>query len=143
MSTPDGTRASLPIRLSLDDAEPMYRQVEEQMRDLVLSGRLAAGTRLPSVRTLAQELACSVITTRRAYQDLTTEGLIRTRQGLGAVVADVDTAERERHRREVVVAALRQALETGRQLGCSRAELEDMFASVMDEVPGDDTDGER
>lgn len=132
MSETEGLQARLPLHLSMDDAEPLYRQVEEQLRDLIVSGRLSAGTRLPSVRTLARDLACSVITTRRAYQDLTNDGLIRTRQGLGAVVADVGTEEREQQRRQAVFAELRAAIETGRQMGCSYAEIEEIFASVTD-----------
>lgn len=128
--------AGLPIRLSMDDMEPMYRQVEDQLRDLILRGGLPAGSRLPSVRSLAHDLSCSVITTRRAYQDLMYEGLIRTRQGLGAVVADVGVDERRRHRRAAVGAALREAVETGRQMGCSRAELEEIFAAVVHEAGG-------
>lgn len=134
MSTEDGQQARLPLRLSMDDAEPLYRQVEEQLRDLIVSGRLAPGTHLPSVRALARELACSVITTRRAYQDLTSEGLIRTRQGMGAVVADVGAKQRETHRRRVVFAALREGVETGWQMGCSRSELEEIFAAAVDET---------
>lgn len=135
--------ARLPLRLSMDDAEPLYRQVEEQLRDLIVSGRLPAGTRLPSVRALARELACSVITTRRAYQDLTHEGLIRTRQGMGAVVADVGDRQREQHRRDVVFAAIRDAVETGRHMGCSQGELEEIFASVVRDVPSQDSDREK
>lgn len=131
---PDGLPGGLPLRLSMDDAEPLYRQVEEQLRDLIVSGRLASGTPLPSVRALARDLSCSVITTRRAYQDLTNDGLIRTRQGLGAVVADVGTEERAQQRRQAVFAALREAVETGRQMGCSHLEIEEIFTSVVTET---------
>ena len=130
----DGQQARLPLQLSMDDAEPLYRQVEEQLRDLIVSGRLPSGTRLPSVRALARELACSVITTRRAYQDLTNEGLIRTRQGLGAVVADVGDEQRTQQRREAVYTALREAVTTGLQRGSDRAEIEELFAAAMNDT---------
>lgn len=137
-----GITGALPVRLSVESVEPLYRQLEEQLRDLVVSGRLRPGDQLPSVRALARELECSVITTRRAYQDLAHEGLIHTRQGLGAVVADIGTEERDMHRRKIVATALTDAVETGRQMGCSRAELESIFASVMDgEIPQEPQEG--
>lgn len=137
-SAGSGDRPRLPIRVSMDDMDPMYRQVEDQLRDLILRGGLAPGSRLPSVRSLAHDLSCSVITTRRAYHDLMQEGLIRTHQGLGAVVADVGTDERRRHRRTAVRAALWEAVDTGRQMGCSPAEIEEIFASIIrGDSPGD------
>lgn len=134
MNAADGGYARLPLQLSMEDAQPLYRQATDQLRDLILSGRLPAGTSLPSVRALARELACSVITTRRAYQDLAQEGLIRTRQGLGAVVADVGPERRVQQRRDVASAALREAVGTARQLGCSDAELEELFTAALRDV---------
>jgi GntR family transcriptional regulator len=64
------TEPHIPLRLSMDDPQPMYAQIESQLRDFILAGQLPPGTRLPSVRALAGYLACSVITTRRAYEDL-------------------------------------------------------------------------
>lgn len=134
MTATEGHQPRLPIQLSVEDAEPLYRQVEQQLRDLVLSGRLPPGFQLPSVRGLARELSCSVITTRRAYEELTREGLIRTRQGMGAVVANVDAGDRRKHRHDAVYTAVREAVETGRHMGCSRSELEEIFRSVIDEA---------
>lgn len=131
MSEGAGREVRLPIRLSMDDEEPMYRQIEEQLKGLILSGRLRPGTPLPSIRALARELSCSVITTRRAYQDLESAGFIRTRQGMRATVADVGEEERERYRREAVLEALRAAVEAGRQRGLSAEELRRMFEETL------------
>jgi GntR family transcriptional regulator len=127
----NGHVARLPIRISLDDPEPMYRQIEAQLRDLIVSGKLPTGTALPSVRGLARELSCSVITTRRAYQDLEGEGLVRTRQGMGTVVADLGDKEKERYRRESVLAAFAEAVEAGRRAGYGPEELEGIFTEAM------------
>jgi GntR family transcriptional regulator len=75
--------ARLPLYISVDDPKPMYAQVEEQLRDLILADHLKPETRLPSSQALARDLHCSVITTRRVYKDLEREGFVRTRSGRG------------------------------------------------------------
>lgn len=125
----DGT--NIPIRLSMDDPEPMYRQIESQLRDFILGGQLPPGTKLPSVRALAKDLACSVITTRRAYQDLEGEGFIRTRQGMGTVVAQIEEDRMSRHRREPVEAAFREAVRSGTRSGFGDDELKEMFHETL------------
>jgi GntR family transcriptional regulator len=122
----------LPIALSMDDSQPMYRQIEAQIRDLIVSGRLPTGTALPSVRGLAQELTCSVITTRRAYQDLEGEGLIRTRQGMGTVVAELGESEKDRYRGEAILEAFTGAMEAGRRMGFSPRELRALFEEAFE-----------
>ena len=98
----------VPLHLSLDDPEPMYRQIESQLRDFILGGQLEPGTRLPSMRALARDLSCSVITTRRAYEDLEGEGFIWTRQGMGTLVAEMPEEKMAAHRREAVDGAFRK-----------------------------------
>ena len=126
---PDGAR--IPVQLSMDDPEPMYRQIESQLRDFILGGQLPPGTKLPSVRALAKELACSVITTRRAYQDLEGAGFIRTRQGMGTVVAEIEDDLMSAHRREPVEAALREAVRAGRRAGFGEGELREILEEVL------------
>lgn len=123
----------LPITLSMEDNEPMYRQIEEQVRSLILSGYLPAGTPLPSIRSLARDLSCSVITTRRAYQDLENAGFIRARQGMRATVAAVDSAERDRYRRESVLEAFRVAVEAGERVDLGPEALREMLEQVLTE----------
>lgn len=127
----------IPVRLSMDDPEPMYRQIETQLRDFIVAGQLEPGTQLPSVRGLAKELACSVITTRRAYQDLEKGGFIKTRQGMGTVVAELGEDQRDVFRREPVDAALKAAVEAGRRAGFSDAELKEMFEEILYKGGGD------
>lgn len=124
--------ASIPVRLSMDDPEPMYRQIESQLRDFILGGQLPPGTKLPSVRALAKDLACSVITTRRAYQDLESDGFIQTRQGVGTVVAEIEKDRMSAHRREPVESALREAVRAGRRAGFGEAEIKEILEEVLD-----------
>lgn len=121
----------VPVRLSLEDSKPMYRQIETQLKGFILSGQLGPGTQLPSARGLAKELACSVITTHRAYGDLEKGGFITTRQGMGAVVAELEEDRRDVFRREPVYAAFEAAVGAGRRAGFSDTELREMFEEVL------------
>lgn len=122
------------IQLNEYSAEPLYHQIKVQLRALIVSGQLAEGTLLPSIREMAQHLKCSVITIRRVYQDLEAEGLLLTRQGTGTFVAKVDPEERNRHRLDAVVTALREAVEAGFRVQCSEDELRELFEDVLREA---------
>jgi GntR family transcriptional regulator len=91
-------------------------------------------TKLPSVRALAVDLTCSVITTRRAYQDLEAEGFIRTRQGMGTVVAEMPEEKMRAYRRGAVEAAFREAIETGRRAGLTEEELREILGYILEEA---------
>lgn len=121
----------LPIHINEQSAEPLYYQIEVQLRALIVSGQLAEGTLLPSIRELAQLLKCSVITVRRVYQDLENEGLLRTRQGTGTFVAKVDRTERDRQRLQAVIAAFEAAIEAGLRVQCSEEELRAVFEEAL------------
>ena len=121
----------IPLHLSMDDPEPMYRQIESQLRDFILSGQLEPGTRLPSMRALAKDLLCSVITTRRAYEDLEREGFIRTRQGMGTVVAEIPEETMAAYRREAVDGAMGEAVRAGRRAGLTDDELRDILEETL------------
>ena len=111
--------ARLPIALTEASGVPFYRQIVDQLGELIRSGELGPGTRLPSVRELTQQLLVSLITVRRAYADLEQAALIVRRQGQGTFVAqDVGEACRERSLAEARE-GLRQAVLRARQLGMS------------------------
>ena len=76
------------LRVNPGDSEPIFRQIERQIRDAVASGRLSPGDKLPSHRQLAVELVVNHLTVKRAYDELEREGLIATSRGLGTYVAD-------------------------------------------------------
>ena len=127
----DKAQPRIPIHLSMDDPEPMYRQIESQLRDFILSGQLEPGTRLSSMRALAGDLSCSVITTRRAYEDLEAEGFLRTRQGMGTVVAEIPEEKMSAYRREAVDGAFREAVRAGRRAGLTQEELRDILEETL------------
>jgi GntR family transcriptional regulator len=123
----------IPIRVSADSAEPLYHQIKEQLRALIVSGQLQESSLLPSIREFAQQLSCSVITIRRVYQDLENEGLLRTRQGTGTFVASVGDGDREQYRYEAVYKALKEAVQAGLRVQYTKDELLEIVQQIMDE----------
>ena len=76
------------IVLDYQDRRPLYEQVEEKFRNLILKGVLEPGSRMPSVRQLAMELSINPNTIQRAYMQLEQEGLIYPVKGTGNFIAD-------------------------------------------------------
>ena len=120
------------IIISNSNGKPIYEQIIDQIKAAIVSGELAEGEQLPSIRALANSLRVSAITTKRAYADLEAAGLIETVQGKGSFVAG-GNAEliREEQVREVE-GLLAKAVERGRACGLTDAELTEMLALVLE-----------
>lgn len=131
----------LPIQIDERRPEPLYHQITSQLRGLILSGQLVEHAALPSIRELAALLRCSAITIRRVYQDLESEGLIRTRQGSGTFVAGVPRQDRDRHRLRRATEELSRAIDAGLQLQCSPEELETIFKELIENRKANHTGG--
>lgn len=84
------------ISLNYHDSRPIYEQLKESLRRLILTGVLHAGERLPSVRELAADLAINPNTIQRAYRELEAEGFVRTVQGKGSFAAALSEVNNER-----------------------------------------------
>lgn len=121
----------IPVQINENSAEPLYHQIETQLRSLIISGVITEGT-LPSIREFAGDLKCSVITVRRVYQDLENEGLLRTRQGTGTFVSHVGDGAMEEYKRETVGKALESAVDIGRSVHCSKDEIEQIFMEIIE-----------
>ena len=78
------------ILLSNSSGKPIYQQIADQVKEQVCSGTLTAGEALPSMRLLAKELRISVITTKRAYEELERDGFLENVPGKGCFVAPRD-----------------------------------------------------
>ncbi len=120
------------IIISSSSGRPIYEQITDQIKSAIVTGQLAEGEQLPSIRALANSLRVSAITTKRAYADLEAAGLIETVQGKGTYVAG-GNAEliREEQLREVE-GLLAKAVERGRTIGLTDDELSEMFALVLE-----------
>ena len=107
--------------------EPIYAQIVTQIKTLILEGTLQAGDALPSMRTLAQQLHISVITTKRAYEELERDGFIESYTGKGSFVrAQNQEYYREEQLRQVE-ALLQEAAEKAKRCGISIEELQEIL----------------
>ena len=79
------------IIISNSSSSPIYEQITRQIKDHILQGELKAGDALPSMRVLAKELRISLITTKRAYEELERDGFIETVPGKGCFVSEKNT----------------------------------------------------
>ena len=86
------------IHLDYRDARPIYEQVKDGLRKLMVTGALRGGDKLPSVRTLAMELAINPNTIQRAYSQLEAEGYIVSVSGKGNFVEELDNQNDQRRR---------------------------------------------
>ena len=111
------------IIISNSNPEPIYRQIVGQIKNLIMSGALSEGDALPSMRLLAKELRISVITTKRAYEELERDGLIETVTGKGSFVAGKNLEFIREEKIKKCEEYLQKAAETGRSAGVSLEEL--------------------
>ncbi|GAK13771.1 GntR family transcriptional regulator [Geomicrobium sp. JCM 19039] len=127
----------LPVEVNEQSQEPIYYQIEEQIKALIVSGSIPAGTALPSIRALAADLGCSVITTRRAYQNLEQHHYIKTQRGKGTFVQEVDVNERDLMKEKTVTEALQRAIRTANQHDYTEEEIKTLFERVLREETTD------
>ena len=120
------------ISINYRDPRPIYEQIQVELQRLMLTGVLPPGSRLPSVRELAGQLAINPNTIQRAYRELETEGCIISMPGKGSFVADAADIARQKH--QAAEQALRQALADLRALGCSAEELDALYAQMREEL---------
>lgn len=115
------------IQISNASSDPIYQQIKQQIKAAILSGQLPPETRLPSIRFLAKELRVSVITTKRAYDELELEGFLHSVQGKGSFVAAQNPDLLREEQLKKVEAALNQALHEAHLAGLSMKELQEML----------------
>jgi len=112
---------------------PLYEQVVGAVKREVAAGRLKPGEALPSLRVLAADLMVSLITVKRAYEELERDGVIYSRQGLGAFVAAAGLDHVREQKAEAAEAALRAAVAAGRAAGLSDDDLRARLQIILDE----------
>jgi len=88
--TVDKEAMCLNILISTLSQTPIYEQIQNQIKEMVLSGRLKSDEQLPSIRLMAKDLKVGIITVKRAYEELEKEGVVVNLQGRGCFVAEID-----------------------------------------------------
>jgi len=115
------------IIISNSSGVPIYEQIVSQIKEQIMNGELKAGDALPSMRALAQSIRISVITTKRAYEELERDGFIVSFTGKGSFVKGQNTELlREEYLRQAEE-LLQQACDRARKAGASADELHDML----------------
>ena len=128
--------------LSQSDGRPMYLQIIDQIRLRIAVGDWQPGFKLPSIRELAVATRVSVITVKRAYQELEKEGVIVTQQGKGSFVSQIDDLGM-RLREEELEQHLNEAIEVARTLGLDADALKARLDELMGDESTDDTSEQR
>ena len=108
-------------------SQPIYEQIYTQIKDLILNGALAEGEALPSIRGLAKDLRISVITTKRAYDELEREGFINTVAGKGCFVASTNRELIREENLKKIEAHMQAVSQLAKGCGITNEELIEMF----------------
>jgi len=123
----------LNIIISNAGNRPIYEQIYEQLKAAILIGELSEGDSLPSIRQLAKDLRVSVITTKRAYDELEHDGYLDTMAGKGSFVAAKNVElVREGHLKEIEE-HMREILKLAYPCGLTKEELMEQFRVVIEE----------
>ncbi len=122
------------IIISNSSEKPIYEQITSQFKQMIINGELEAGTVLPSMRTLAKELRISVITTKRAYEDLERDGFIDTIVGKGSIVAEKNLEFVREEQLRIVEDHLTKAVEGAKAGGIGMEELVQIMRMIYEEA---------
>ena len=115
------------IILSNSSGKPIYEQIADQVKEQIMTGALEAGDALPSMRLLAKELRISVITTKRAYEELERDGFLENVPGKGCFVAPQNRELLREAQLRKVEEKLSRAVDEARKGGFPLEELQEML----------------
>jgi len=122
------------IRIDPRSSQPIYEQIVQQIRTMILQGKLQEGAPLPSIRSLAKDLQISVITTKRAYEELEKEGLIVTIASKGSFVAAQNKELLKERKLRIIEEKLTEVVKESRLLGLKEEEVQTMLEILFREV---------
>lgn len=106
---------------------PLYQQIVDQISAQIIKGELASGLSLPSIRLVAKELRISIITVKRAWEELERAGFIQTMAGKGCFVAPLQTRDLDSKRLQMVMEKLAKDVDYYKSLGLSKSDLIDLI----------------
>lgn len=111
---------------------PIYEQISNAIRDEILKENLKAGEKLPSVRVLARELSISILTVKKAYDELENEGFIESRQGLGTFVGKEDPNLKLEEKQKKLEEALLEAIRISKDIGMRKSDLRELLTYLYE-----------
>jgi len=120
--------------ISNSSQTPIYEQIATQIKDKILSGELSAGEQLPSIRGLAKDLRISVITTKRAYEELEHAGYVEMVSGKGCFVSGTNKELIKEEVLKAIEGNLSGAISLARKIGFSKESLSELLEFLYEEV---------
>lgn len=121
------------IIISNIDGKPIYDQISTQIKEKIIKGELKAGDALPSMRYLAKELQISVITTKRAYEELERGGFIVTMTGKGSFIAEKNTDFIKEEYRKRIEYYMKEIIKLSKSCDLDMKELKEMMTFISEE----------
>ncbi|GIN88792.1 GntR family transcriptional regulator [Heyndrickxia sporothermodurans] len=122
------------ILISNNSKEPIYEQIYGQIKKQILTNVLVAGQALPSMRQLAKDLDISVITTKRAYEELEKKGFIYSVVGKGSFVSEQNHEMIKERKRKIVEEQLIMAIQNSKEIGIELPELKELLSLLYEEA---------
>ena len=111
------------ILISTLSQTPIYEQIREQFKEMVLTGKLKSGEQLPSIRILSKDLKVGVVTVKRAYEELEKEGIVVILQGRGCFVAEIDAEKIKKIHLDILSKRLHEIKDFSLIAGISKEEV--------------------
>ncbi|MEK4254189.1 GntR family transcriptional regulator [Ureibacillus sp. FSL K6-2830] len=121
------------VIISNQSKEPIYKQIYDQIKKQILTNELKAGEMLPSMRQLAKDLNISVITTKRAYEELENDGFIYSIVGKGSFVCEQNNEMILERKMKVIEEQLLSAIQNSKEVGIELEELKELLTLLYKE----------
>lgn len=120
------------MKILPNSSTPIYKQISDSLRDDILNGTLKEGEYLPSIRGLAKDLKISVITTMKAYEELSEQGIVTPIQGKGYVVNARNSEMLREQQQRLVEDSLLAAISAARTAGITSDELKELLNTLLE-----------
>lgn len=120
------------IIVSNDSSIPLYEQIKDAIKKEIVKGNMKEGEKLPSVRSLSRDLKVSILTVKKAYDELVEEGFIETRQGLGSFVIENNSNLRKEELVKALEEKIIEIVKMAKSIKISREELEDLIIFIYE-----------
>lgn len=120
------------IIISNDSSIPIYEQIKDALKTEIIKGNMKEGEKLPSVRSLSRDLKVSILTVKKAYDELVDEGFIETRQGLGSFVMDNNSNLRQEELIKALEEKIVETVNMAKSIKMPREELQELINYIYE-----------